>query len=167
MGLLSYIQIEDGWAGSANLWNERFGKIYDEFNGNIEAVNLKNGAVTTPKLADGAVTAAKLDTQLSIDDNGWTVLNLGGVKSYTRSIPVISKTIGGSGTRAELGRVPAPIGRTIDNVALVATYMGGYSGHIVVNSEKSGGEIAISGGNIWPSALTFDGQVFVQVTEII
>jgi hypothetical protein len=60
VGLINYEQLEDGFDASANLWNERFGKIYGEFNGNIDSANLKNGAVTSSKLAPGSVTNDKL-----------------------------------------------------------------------------------------------------------
>lgn len=51
MGLISYTNIENDASATANVWNERFGKIYGEFNGNIDAANLKDGAVTIAKLA--------------------------------------------------------------------------------------------------------------------
>lgn len=59
MGLINYEQLGAVLA-TPNLWNTRFGKIYDEFNGKIDDENLKNGAVTTPKLATGSVTNEKL-----------------------------------------------------------------------------------------------------------
>ena len=68
MALISYEQLEDGFDASANLWNERFGKIYGEFNGNIDSANLKNGAVTREKIATGAVTSDKIATNRYIDN---------------------------------------------------------------------------------------------------
>lgn len=60
MGLITYEQIEDGFSATANLWNSRFSKIYDLVNGNLDAQNLKNSAVTEPKIASEAVTASKI-----------------------------------------------------------------------------------------------------------
>lgn len=166
MGLLSYTNLEDGFAATANVFNERFAAIYNAFNGNISADNLSNGAVTTPKLADRSVTAEKMATELYVDDNGWTVLDVGGIKTYTRQLSV-SKLINGGGTRSELGRFDPPVGRTNSNVSVVATWYGGFSGHLVIAGETRGGQIAIEGGNIWPSALTFTGKVNIQATDII
>lgn len=84
MGLINYVQLEDGFEASANLWNERFGKIYAEFNGHVGTSNLENEAVTTEKIAPGAVTSDKLDVSVSIDDNGWTVKDFGSNKVYTK-----------------------------------------------------------------------------------
>ena len=42
-----------------------FGNVYGLVNGNIEAVNIKDGAVATAKIANGAVTQAKLDGTLT------------------------------------------------------------------------------------------------------
>lgn len=60
---------------SSSAVNDNFDTIYDEFNGNIGAANIVDGAVTTAKivdssvstakLADGAVTEAKYDTASS------------------------------------------------------------------------------------------------------
>lgn len=84
MPLLSYDPMEDGDGASANLWNVRLSAIHDLLNGNLDAANLANGAVTTPKIADGAVTSSKLDIDISVDDNGWTVKDLGSHKVYTK-----------------------------------------------------------------------------------
>lgn len=84
MGLINYEQIEDGFDASANLWNERYGIIFDEINGNLDSANLKNGAVTEAKIADGAVTSAKLGFEQYVDDNGWLITDLGLVKLATK-----------------------------------------------------------------------------------
>lgn len=60
MGLIQYEQIENGFSATANLWNERFSKVYDLVNGNLDAQNLKNKAVTEAKLDDESVTAPKI-----------------------------------------------------------------------------------------------------------
>ena len=41
MGLISYSQLQDGTEAVANDLNNRFGTIYNEFNGNIDAANLE------------------------------------------------------------------------------------------------------------------------------
>ena len=60
MGLISYSQLQDGTEAVANDLNNRFGTIYNEFNGNIDAANLKNSAVTREKIADTSITKDKL-----------------------------------------------------------------------------------------------------------
>jgi len=70
MGLISIDNMEDGVDASANLWNERFGKITDTINGNIETVNLKNNAVTREKIAPGSVTNDKLGLEFVYENDG-------------------------------------------------------------------------------------------------
>lgn len=82
MGLINYEQLEDGFDASANLWNERFGILFNEINGNLDSANLKNASITTAKIAPGAVTSDKLDVNVYIDDNGWTVTDYGTSKEY-------------------------------------------------------------------------------------
>jgi len=84
MGLIQYEQMEDDVDATANLWNERFGVLFNEINGNLDAANLKNFAITTPKIAPGAVTSDKLGFEQYIDDNGWLVTDLGLVKLATK-----------------------------------------------------------------------------------
>lgn len=178
MGLISYEQLEDGFVASANLWNERFGKLYGEFNGNIDSANLKNGAVTREKIANNAVNKDKLDMSLYIDENGWTVSDMGGIKSYSRQLTVTGsgggsnnnatgKVINGNGNRDNLGNFPAPIGRTVNNLSVVATWFGNYTGHLVVAAEARGDQIHVEGGNIWPNSLAFEGKVNIQATELL
>lgn len=85
MPLLSYENLEDGFTASANIFNERFGKIHDLLNGNLDSANLKNGAVTTAKLASQSVTSDKLFVNRYYDDAGWLVSDYGGYKRYTRT----------------------------------------------------------------------------------
>ncbi len=70
MGLINYEQLEDGFDASANLWNERFGILFKEINGKLDAENLKNEAVTTAKIAAGAVTNEKLSILSDYDNDG-------------------------------------------------------------------------------------------------
>ena len=85
MGLVSYTQLEDGTDALANDMNERFGKIYGEFNGNIDSANLKNSAVTREKIAPQAITSDKLLVKREYDQDGWLVTDYGGYKRYTRT----------------------------------------------------------------------------------
>lgn len=91
MGLLSYDPMEDGEVATGNLWNVRLSAIHDLLNGNLDAANLSNEAVTTPKIAQGAVTYEKLvddifsdlvQTQANTGTGGGTFnyVNIGGLK---------------------------------------------------------------------------------------
>ena len=113
MGLINYEQLEDGFDASANLWNERFGVIFKEINGNLDSANLKNGAVTTAKIATGAVTSDKLGFQQYLDDNGWLVTDLGLVKLATkhRTFKVPSYPVDGGGyVTFDTGMALNPVG---------------------------------------------------------
>lgn len=182
MGLISYQQLEDGVTASANLWNERFGVITNEINGNLDGANLKNSSITTAKIADRSVTADKIKTELYVDDNGWTVHDLGTHKIYTRQLTVtgpggghnkdkVGKVIQGNGTRAALGEFRPPVGRSNSNINVVATWFGNYTGHLVVAAEPRTFAglpvVAIEGGNIWPFPLAFEGKVNVQAMETL
>lgn len=83
MGLITYTNLEDDTTADANKFNERFGAIVDEVNGNIDTQNLKNSAVTREKIASGAVTSDKLSITKTIDANGWTVTDYGTTKDWT------------------------------------------------------------------------------------
>lgn len=60
MGTVATTAINPGDQINAEPINNNFNAFKTEVNGNLEAVNLKDNAVTTPKILDGAVTAAKL-----------------------------------------------------------------------------------------------------------
>lgn len=83
MGLITLTNIEDGQDAVANALNERFGRIVDVINGNIESQNLKNNAVTREKIAPQSVTSDKLSITKEYDDNGWLVTDYGTTKDYT------------------------------------------------------------------------------------
>ena len=172
--------IQPGDAASPNLWNSRFATLTTVINGNIDSDNLKNGGVTREKIANGSIDSSKLDIQKYIDANGWTVTDMGGLKTYTRVLTVdgnqsdgnggpgqVGFLIGGNGARRDLGTFPPPVGRTVNNIAVVATYFGVYSGHLVVSGEIRSTDIMIAGGNIWPNQLSYKGKVFVQATETV
>lgn len=111
MSLINYEQLEDGFDASANLWNERFGILFNEINGNLDSANLKNGAVTEAKIADGAVTSSKLGFEKYIDDNGWLITDLGLVKlaTKTRSFTIPSTANGDVGF-VQVADNTAPVG---------------------------------------------------------
>lgn len=70
MGLINYEQLEDGDTASANLWNQRFGVLFNEINGNLDTANLKNLSITESKIAPGAVTNDKLSINSAYDNDG-------------------------------------------------------------------------------------------------
>lgn len=178
--LLNIQNIEPGDAASPNLWNSRFAAIQTVLNGNVDSDNLKAGAVTREKIANQAIDSSKIDIVKYVDANGWTVVDFGGSKTYSRVLTVdgnqadgngnpgaIGMLIGGNGQRRDLGTFPPPVGRTNQNIAVVGTYFGIYSGHLVVSGEMRDGNIMIAGGNIWPNQLSYKGKVFVQATELV
>lgn len=180
MSLISYTQIEDGQEASANSLNERFGKIHAEINGKLDAANLSNGSVTRDKIANGSINKDKLDINQYIDDNGWTVTDMGGIKTYNRVVTVSGSEydnngnpgakgllVQGGGQRRDIIYLSPPAGRTVNNVSVVATYFGNYSGHLVVSGEIRGDKILIAGGNIWPNKLSFTGKIFIQAADLI
>lgn len=52
MGMIDYTNIENDAPATANLWNERFGQIVNEINGNIEGENIKDNSIPMSKLVD-------------------------------------------------------------------------------------------------------------------
>lgn len=86
MGLITLTNIEDGQDAVANALNERFGKIVDTVNGNIDSQNLKNNAVTREKIAPQSVTSDKLNITKSIDENGWMVTDYGTHRQYNKRV---------------------------------------------------------------------------------
>lgn len=180
MALINYEQLQDGDFASANSVNERFASVVKQVNGNIDSQNIKNGSVTREKIANNSINKDKLDMQLYIDDNGWTVTDMGGIKTYSRVVNVDGNEydgngnpgakgllIGGSGARRDLATFNPPQGRTVEDVAVVGTYFGRYSGHLVVSGEMRSGKILIAGGNIWPHKLSYTGKVYIHATEIV
>jgi len=172
--------ITNGDAASPNLWNSRYAAITEVLNGNVDSDNLKNGGVTREKIANQAIDSSKIDIQKYVDANGWTVVDFGGSKSYSRVLTVdgnqadgngspgqIGFLIGGNGVRRDLGTFPPPVGRTVNNINVTASYFGVYSGHLATSGEIRSTDIMIAGGNIWPNQLSFKGKVFVQATETV
>lgn len=117
MGLITIDRINDGNPANANDINERFGKVTDVLNGNIESTNLKNYAVTREKIAPASVTSDKLSIQRYIDDNNWTVLDYGSTRSY-RYQKTGTVSIGGMAGKEHFD-IPLPVGvASLDDVFL-------------------------------------------------
>lgn len=51
MSLIDYTNIENNQPATANMFNERFGKIVQELNGNLDGTNMKDGGIPLSKLA--------------------------------------------------------------------------------------------------------------------
>lgn len=60
MGLISFSNIADGTTIDGSDVNVPMNTIYDEFNGNIDSANLKDGAVTGAKIASTTITPDKV-----------------------------------------------------------------------------------------------------------
>jgi hypothetical protein len=86
LGLISITNVSDGNTATAADVNTPLNTIVTAINGNLDANNLSNNAVSTAKLQDAAVTATKLglapSTYTSSGTGGGTgyYVNLGGIK---------------------------------------------------------------------------------------
>lgn len=160
--------IEPGDAASPNLWNSRFAAITEVVNGNIDSDNLKNGSVTREKIASGAISSDKIAVDRYVDANGWTVNDLGTTKTYTYSYAISGVSMPGLARKDNLPTIQPPVGRTRDNITMTTTWYGGYSGHALPGVEAGAGtSIAVMFGNLYQTALTFTGTVYIQATEKI
>jgi hypothetical protein len=99
MALISFSPVQDGTSPQASQVNTPLTTIYDEFNGNITAVNLANNAVTTAKVADGAITPnkqamgaqyAEVTTSQSVTNTSYVDLGTVG-PSVTVTVPASGK----------------------------------------------------------------------------
>ena len=70
MGLVSIPDVQDGDDVNEELFNSRFGAIVSALNGNIDADNLSNNAVTTPKIAPDAVNGSKISSYWGYHQDG-------------------------------------------------------------------------------------------------
>lgn len=59
MALISFTDIQNNTTADANDVNDIFDIIFNEFNGNIEAANIKDSTITAAKLANDAITMTK------------------------------------------------------------------------------------------------------------
>lgn len=179
MALISYNQIQDQTPANANSINSRFAVVYGAINGNIDQENIKNGAITREKIANGSINKDKLDIKKYVDANGWTVTDMGGVKTYSRTVAVDGTAwdgnggqgsqgflIPGNGEREFIDTIKTPEGRTTNDITLVGTYFGNYAGHLLVSGQMVGtDQIMIAAGNVWGQKLAFRGKIFLQATE--
>ena len=62
MPLVNITDIANNTDATADVFNTRFAAILNVLNGNIDAANLANGAVTLPKIAAGVLAPANLTT---------------------------------------------------------------------------------------------------------
>lgn len=83
MALISISQSADGETADASDINTPLNTIATEINGNLEAVNLKDSAVTTAKIADEAVTPAKRSGGFQIGSMAGSTLGTAGNVSVT------------------------------------------------------------------------------------
>lgn len=65
-------------------------------NGNIDATNIADNAVSTAKIANTSVTPTKMNLTKTTDANGWTVYDYGTWKEYRKV--VTGGAVGGSGS---------------------------------------------------------------------
>ena len=172
MGLINYTNLEDGESADSNKFNQRFGDIVNVINGNIDTQNLKNGGVTREKIAPGAVTSDKIATDRYIDANGWTVNDLGGTKTYSYAYAITNVVIQNGARKDDLPPIQPPVGRTRDNIVIMTSWYGVYSGHAIPGVESNGASgIAVTLGNqyvlggIGVGTLTFNGTIYISATE--
>lgn len=171
MGLINYTQIEDGQDASANSLNERFGKIIDTVNGNIDTENIKNGSITREKIAPQSITSDKIFVSRYIDENGWAVVDYGTTKTYSYVYDIVNVVISYGTRKDNMPPIDPPVGRTRDNLVFTATWYGGYSGHAIPGIEAGpGSKIKVMLGNQYAPAnasgtLTFNGKIFITAVE--
>lgn len=84
MGTISPATVSDGETIDASDLNNPINTIADEINGNLDANNLADDAVSTAKIQDGAVTNAKLSTTAGELGSAW--------QSYTTNVVGFSGT---------------------------------------------------------------------------
>lgn len=124
MGLINIPEIQTDDEATEELFNSRFGVIADTLNGNIDADNLEDGAVTTPKLANGSVTNSKLD------DNTIDAAKMENPVAFRGSRASTQAITGSTWTKVQLSTEDYDYGANYDNATnyrFVAPVTGVYS----------------------------------------
>lgn len=86
MGLINYVQLDDGDAASANAFNERFGQIVNTLNGNLDSANFKAGGIPVSALADSVFEkmwpVGSIYTNAAVNTNPASLLGFGTWTSF-------------------------------------------------------------------------------------
>lgn len=93
MGLVTYTNLEDGTDVDANKFNERFGAIIAQINGNLDSANFKAGGVPASALANEVFSmmwpVGSVYTNATDDTNPGTLLGFGTWVAFgTGRVPV-------------------------------------------------------------------------------
>ena len=167
MGLINYSNISDGTSIDANDVNNPFNTVYNEFNGNIEAANIKNGSITQEKLANYAdvswsnVPAA--NTVSSVTTNGnrsyditfgssvASILSPGMRIRTTRSVgaPTQCTDLESSSSQGWTKATPAGLNQTDDVTFMTWVKLESYSGQAFYSQR--------TGNNGWDVAMDSQG----------
>lgn len=180
MGLLQYVNLEDNTPATANKFNERFAAIIKAINGNIEADNLKNSAVTTAKIANGAVTNDKVAnatlTPFKMDGIAFRVTNSEDQTLSQRVSDVVFDTIEydfGNNFDTDLNAYVAPV-RGIYQINARVTFKpdGNIKGDLLaaqlnVNDERELSGNSVVAGDNHSHGLMISGILFLEAGETV
>lgn len=127
MSLINLTSIQNGDSANDTLFNSRYSLVVNEINGNLDADNLKDSAVTTPKLANTSVTPVKMNLSKTVDANGWTIYDYGTWKEYHKRVTFTFNYGAGAVANLVLSSNNLPVGMaTIGNHHLTASgYLNG------------------------------------------
>ena len=161
MTLLNITDVQDDTAADANDLNSRFTQVSQVVNGNIDAQNISDSAVTQSKLASGAVTVSKLGLTKTQDANGWTVYDFGAWKEYRKKVTYVSPGAIPAAQRTPIANaVTLPVGKTFNDVSfsLTGVPINNYASHAVFGAQGAATATAFDVylGNSFNSTLTFD-----------
>jgi len=145
MTLLNITDVQDDTAADANDLNIRFTQVSQVVNGNIDAQNLLDSAVTSGKLASSSVTSTKLAPGVTQDANGWTVFDMGTFKMYKKKVTTTLSGFNGPAFVTALSS-PLPVGIANYNAMLGfdATFTYNSSGSIRFTEESFGTDTSIN-----------------------
>jgi hypothetical protein len=137
MGVVSLSLPADGSTGTVSQYNTPLTTIQTELNGRLDTNNIAAGGVGTSQLAAASVTSAKLSVTPTADANGWTVIDLGGVKLATKRV-TFSQTVATTGSTLTLSSTNLPV--AIANLSLAksmvfSTNVTGFAYALTVNFE--------------------------------